>query len=110
MTRDSAPDPRVAAASSDLDIAEATSQLFQAIADGVGNAALRTDMIAMNQALAAYRPYEGALIPDREAEYAALSQSWAARDWPRLTVLIEAYFERRQALAPQLSQLINRPN
>lgn len=105
MTRNTPSDP-----TAQVDIAEATNQLFQAIANSVGNAALRTDMLAMNEELATFRPYEAALISDREAEYAALSGAWVTRDWPRLKVLIAAYFERRQALAPQLAQLVNRPN
>lgn len=109
MTHDAQPDPNDRP-SPDGDIAEATNQLFQDIAAGVGNPALREDVLAMNEELATFRPYEATLIPDRAEEYAALSESWAARDWPRLKVLIAAYFARRQALAPQLSQLINRPN
>ncbi len=103
-------DPTASGTGQELDVSEATSRLFQAIADGVGNAALRTDMLAMNAEMATIRPYEAAFIPDREAEYAALSEAWAARDWTRLKVLIAAYFERRQALAPQLSRLLDRPN
>ena len=93
-----------------MDIAVATEQLFQAIADGAGSAALRESVLLMNKQMAAFRPYEDALIPDREAEYAALSESWAARDWPKLKVLIAAYFQRRESLVPQLAQLIDRPN
>jgi hypothetical protein len=92
------------------DIAEATNQLVLAIADGSGSPALREAMLAMNRQMAAIRPYEAALIPDREAEYTALSECWAARDWPRLKGLIAAYFARREALAPQLARLINHPN
>ncbi len=110
MTRDAGPDPTAPPARSEVEITSATNRLFQAIADGMSNPALRSDILAMNEELAPLRPYEAALISDRQAEYDALSESWAARDWPRLRVLIAAYFERRQALAPQLAQLINCPN
>ncbi len=110
MTRDPTPGSTTDAAGTKVDIGEATNRLFQAIADGLGNAELRTSMLMMNREMAPFRPYEAVLIPDREAEYAALSESWAARDWPRLKLLIAAYFARREALAPQLAELINRPN
>jgi len=110
MTRDPDPHSNSGPTGQAFDIAEATDRLFQAIANGSGNAGLREAVLAMNRQMASIRPYEAALIPDREAEYAALSESWAARDWPHLKRLIAAYFERREALAPQLAHLINRPN
>lgn len=87
----------------------ATEHLFMEIADASGNEVLRRSMVLMSQQMQAIRPYEEDLIPDREAEFDTLSACWAARDIPRLQILIMAYFKRRQDLAPKVAELINRP-
>lgn len=92
-----------------LAIAEATETLFMEIASASGSQIVQRNMELMNRELKAFRPYEEDLIPDRQAEFDRLSACWAARDIPRLQILIAAYMKRRQDLAPEIVGQINRP-
>jgi hypothetical protein len=94
---------------SSLAIVEATETLFMEIASASGNEVVRRSMELMNRELKAFRPYEEDLIPDRQAEFDTLSACWAARDIPRLQILIAAYMKRRHDLVPEITGRINHP-
>ena len=92
------------------DIAAATEQLFDDIAHSAGNEALRSSMLELNAKMRAIRPYEAEFFFDRDQELAELSMCWAERDLPRLQILLSAYFARRHAIAPELTQRLNAHN
>jgi len=89
-----------------IDVTEATERLFLEIADAYNDTA-RNELLAINVKLQVIRPYEQALLPDREIEYQALAECWRRRDLKTLHSLITTYFERRQALLPKFVALIN---
>lgn len=91
-------------------IATLTERLFQQMAEQSGNAVLQETVRRLNRELTATRPFETDLIPDLDAEYAALSAAWEQRDYPRLRRLIKAYFERRRPLLTRNASLTQRPN
>ena len=92
------------------DIGLATARLFFEMSTAIPDAKLRQAVATMNDRMTLKRQYESVLIPDLEAEYQALSECWHRRDMPKLKTLLLAYFKRRRDLAPQIAQLINRPN
>ncbi len=92
------------------DIAAATEQLFDDIAQAAGSEALRSSMLELNAKMRAIRPYEAEFFFDRDQELAELSSCWTARDLPRLQTLLSAYFARRQAIVPELAQRMNPPS
>ncbi|HTM81570.1 hypothetical protein [Asticcacaulis sp.] len=110
MTSAAPPSPFPPSALAADDIVEATERLFLEIAEAAGNEAVRQAILTINEQMHSIRPYEAAFISDRQAEFEALSSSWASRDMPELRRLIMVYFERRQDITPQLVSLINNPN
>jgi DNA-binding GntR family transcriptional regulator len=93
----------------EAEVTVATERLFSEVVNGMENPWLSGQMARMNEIMRQVRPYEAALIPDRAQELEALAKAWAARDIERLQTLLQAYFERRKALVPELVKLINRP-
>lgn len=92
---------------SELDVAAATESLFAEIASASGDALFADQVRVMNGQLSRLRPYEAPLLPDRDLEFAALSACWSERDLPRLRQLVQAYFQRRQDIVPDLVKLMN---
>jgi len=90
------------------DIAVATELLFQEIVSGTALPDLKCSMADLNRQMQIIRPYEAAFIPNLEAEYEALAASWKRRDLRKLRDLLQAYAFRRQALVPQILELMNR--
>ena len=91
-----------------VDIAAATDRLFLEMAATATDPAVRAGMLAMNAQMRQVRLAEDAVIPDRAAEFQALSDAWNRRDVPLLQTLITAYFDRREGLLSQLSASVNR--
>jgi hypothetical protein len=89
------------------DILLATEDLFLDIAKD-SDAPLKEAVVMMNARMRLVRAYEAALIHDREAELSALRACWLSRDIARLKELLSQYYRRRQDLAPQIVQLMNR--
>lgn len=94
---------------SETEITAATEALFDDMVLHLDTPASNS-MAAINTAMRQIRPYEAALISDRAVELQALEDCWARRDLLQLESLIRAYFDRRQALVPQLAALMGRLN
>ncbi|WP_298325471.1 hypothetical protein [Asticcacaulis sp.] len=94
----------------EAEVTVATERLFCEVVNGLQNPLLSRQMARMNEIMRQVRPYEAALIPDRAQELDALARAWADRDMARLETLLQAYFDRRKALVPQLVNLINHPH
>lgn len=94
----------------DLPVVARTEALFIEVANFVGDELFKSTVERMSRELDSLRPYEALLIPDQEAEYAALSAAWQARDFSELNRLVMAYFKRRRDLLPQVFALQGRPN
>jgi hypothetical protein len=92
------------------DIVSATEALFEEIANASMDPNARANIVALNSELRTFRQYEDALFPDRQAEYDALADCWRRRDLTSLLPLINAYFERRQAIRAEWVRKINHPN
>jgi len=105
--RQTVPSELGSAQTREIDVAAATDMLFAEIANAAGDALFADQVRALNTQMSRLRPYEAALIPDRDQEFAALSACWSKRDLPRLRQLVQVYFQRRQAIVPELVKLIN---
>lgn len=110
MTRNPPSLPDLPTPPVESDIERLTDALFQDIADVSANARLRETISLINTHLRTIRPYEGAYITNRRAEYEALSEAWTNRDIDALRALTAAYFQRRRALVTQIAKLITATN
>lgn len=95
---------------SEAEITAATEAFFAEMVKGLPDPAVKENMAMMNVAMRQIRPYEAALIPDRARELDGLQAAWDRRDTATLEALLKAYFQRRQALVPQVMHLIRTPN
>lgn len=95
---------------SEADITAATEAFFTDMVSALPDPAVKENMARMNAAMRQIRPYEAALIPDRAEELDALQAAWERRDIVRLEGLLKAYFQRRQALVPQVMHLMKTAN
>ena len=103
MKRNLSPSPSLPAPEFDeRDVGDKTEALFQDICNSSGNERLRQTIGLINAQLHPIRPYECRFIPDRSAEFEAMSAAWIARDMSRLRELTKAYFKRRRDLIPQI--------
>ncbi|WP_202845051.1 GntR family transcriptional regulator [Luteimonas saliphila] len=95
-------------ASNDDDLAEATWQLFDAIADATLHTRLSKAVRRTNDQLAPIRKAKRGLVEDEVEELAALQRHWRTRDLPRLRVALHDYHERRKQLVPCITVTLKR--
>lgn len=95
-------------ASNDDDLAEATWQLFDAIADATVHMRLSKAVRRTNDQLAPIRKAKRGLVDDDIEELAALQRHWRTRDLPRLCTALRDYHERRKQLAPCITATLKR--
>lgn len=87
-------------ASNEDDLAVATWQLFEAIADATMHTRLSKAVRRTNDQLTPIRRAKRGLIEDDAEELAALQRHWRGRDLPRLRTALRDYYERRKQLVP----------
>ncbi len=80
----------------------ATRQLFQSIADTAGHREIALAVMSANDRLQAFRSLKLGIVPDRDAELAAMLAHWRARDFAALATALTDYHARRRTIASQI--------
>lgn len=93
-----------------LPIADATSRFFLAIAIASNNTGVEATVRYINDSLHLVRTLKETLLPDRHAELDHLIQTWRTGPLSTFEQALDAYFQRRHAIVPEVVRLLSRRN
>lgn len=90
----------------DLQIADATAQVFAVLVRQAGNAEVLRSLVNINERLARPRALESQVLGHTVDELLAIYEAWHRRDFAALRQLLITYFDRRTAVIADLVRLL----